>query len=162
MSTDNFNQTPFLRTSRNFPIEAKQLTVEMNKAYVDIANVTNSKTSGIFATNRPMVSADSWFFGNNNQPNFSQKQQGIRQVFEFTSTGNIAHNIPVNSIVQIGNSFGSFTDGTNFYGLIYASNTTIVGQVTFYVTATNIVIQAGAGAPSITSGYLVLQWITNV
>ena len=42
-----------------------------------------------------------------------------------------------------------------------ASSVTIAGQVTAYVTPTTIVIQSGAGAPAITSGIVVLDYLLN-
>ncbi len=155
MSSNFVNQNPYLRTSRNYPEDPQALTVEVNKSYVDIANAVNQRTIGIFANGRPSVTGESWFFT-------SQKQQSIRQVYTFTSTGNIAHNIPQGSIYKISKSSnGQFTDGTNYYGVIFASNVSIAGQVTFYVTSTNIVVIAGAGAPAITSGYIDLEWLVQ-
>lgn len=73
------------------------------------------------------------------------------------------HNINWASIAFISpRSYGTFTDGTNWYGAIYASSTAIVGQVSFYVTPTNIVVLTGAGAPAITSGFINLEWVSQV
>jgi hypothetical protein len=149
------NQVPYLRTSRNFPEEAHMLTLEMNKAYVDIANAVNARTIGIFPTTRPAVGGESWFLNQN------QRQQNLRQIYIFTATGSIPHGINFNSASYFTKCSGSFTDGTNWYGAIFASNIAITGQVSFYVTPTNIVILSGAGAPAITSGIIVLEWISN-
>ena len=89
------------------------------------------------------------------------KQQGLRQVYTFTSTGTIPHGINLNNISQFTRPSGTFTDGTNSYGCIYASNIAIAGQVSFYIDPTNINIIAGAGAPSITSGTIILEWISE-
>lgn len=149
------NQVPYLRTSRNFPEELHQLTVEVNKSYVDIANAVNNRTISIFPTTRPAVGGESWFILNN------QRQQNFRQIYVFTATGNIPHGINFNSVSYFTKCSGSFTDGINWYGAIFTSNTAIVGQVSFYVTPTNIVILAGAGAPTISTGLIVLEWISN-
>lgn len=151
-----FNQSPYLRTSRNFPTEINQLTVEVNKSYVDVANAVNARTIGIFPTNKPSINGESWYIS-------SSRQQALRQVYSFKATGNIAHNLNWPSVSYVSpKSYGSFTDGTNWYGCVYASNTAIAGQVSFYVTSTNIVVIAGAGAPAITSGLIVLEWISKV
>lgn len=156
MSSNVINQVAFLRTSREFPAELQQLTVEANKAYVDTANAVNNRTISIFPTNRPAINGESWFLTGN------QRQQGFRQVYTFTSTANIAHGINTTSFSQFSRKFGNYTDGTNFYGLISASNVAIAGQITFYVTPTDIVFLTGAGAPALTSGTIVLEWLSQV
>ena len=156
MSANIINQVSFLRTSRNFPEDAQPLSVELNKSYVDIANAVNSRTIGIFPTSRPALTGEGWFLSNN------QKQQTFRQVYTFTSTANIAHGISTGQIAGFARMFGTFTDGTNFYGLVPGSNVAIAGQRGFYITSTNIVFTAGAGAPALTSGLIVLEWLSNV
>jgi len=37
----------------------------------------------------------------------------------------------------------------------------IAGQISFYVDPTNIVILAGVGAPTITSGLIILEWLSQ-
>jgi len=146
---------PYLRTSREFPEEIKQLTVEVNKSYVDTANAINNRTISIFPTSRPAINGESWFLVNN------QKQQGFRQVYTFTSTATIAHGIKVVVPEQFIRCFGSYTDGTNTYGLIFGSTVAIAGQISFYVTATNIVFVSGGGAPVPTKGTVVLEWVSS-
>lgn len=154
--TNPINAAPFLRNSRDFPQEAQPLVTELTRMYTDVSNATNDRTIGIFPVRRPALTGESWFMGG-----AQSKQQGQRQIYPVTGTGNIAHGINLGQISQFTKPSGSFTDGTNWYGLIYASSTTIAGQVTFYITPTNIVVQAGAGAPSITSGTIILEWIAN-
>ncbi len=77
-------------------------------------------------------------------------------------TGNIPHGLNWSAVSKISHkSYGSYTDGTNWYGVIYASSVAIAGQISFYVTPTNIVIVGGGGAPAITSEYVVLEYISN-
>ncbi len=156
MTTNVINSVAYLRTSREFPEELHQLTVEINKAYVDTANNVNARTIGLFPTNRPAINGESYFITNN------QRQQGFRQIYPFTAAGNIAHGLNFNSISQFTKPSGTFTDGTNYYGAIYASNTAIAGQISFYITPTNIVVLSGAGAPGISSGLIILEWISKV
>jgi hypothetical protein len=149
------NQVPFLRTTRNFPPEIKQLTVEVDRANVDIANAVNNRTISIFPTTNPAVNGESWFLNQN------QRQQGLRKVYVFTSTANIPHGINTANIGRFVRSFGEFTDGTNWYGLISGSNVAIAGQISFYRSPTNIIFETGAGAPTLISGTIVLEWISN-
>ncbi len=154
--TNVVNQVAYLRSSREFPEDLRKLTLEVSKSYIDIANAVNSRTIGIFPTKFPAVNGEAWFINNN------QKQQGFRQIYPFTATGNIPHTLKFNSISMFTKPSGSFTDGTNYYGAIYASNVAIAGQVSFYITPTDIVILSGAGAPVIVSGIIDLEWISKV
>src|SRR5258708_30403752 len=159
-----FNQVAFLRTTREFPEELHQLTVEVNKTYVDIANSVNNRTISIFPTTRPVLNGENWFL------NSSIRQQGLRQVYTFTTTSAINIGFKFSSIAQFSpKCYGTFTDGTNWYGLIYASNVAIAGQISFYIalngvstTSDQIVFLTGAGAPTLTSGTIVLEWISKV
>jgi len=156
MTSNVVNSVPFLRTSRNFPEELHQLTVEINKSYVDIANTVNVRTIGLFPTNRPAITGECYFLVKN------QRQQTLRQVYTFTTTAAIDHNIPVNDPNQFTSCFGSYTDGTNSYGIIWGTTVAIAGQISFYVTATQIVFLVGGAAPSISSGRIILTWLSQV
>jgi hypothetical protein len=150
-------QSPYLREQRQFPEnDLKQLARQSDQAYIDIASKVNARTIGIFATNFPVITGEQWYL--TGQP---QKQQTLRQIYTFNAVGNIAHGINLAAVSQFTKCSGSFTDGTNYYGAIYASNVAIAGQVTFYVTPNNIVILGGAGAPAIVSGTIILEWLSQ-
>jgi len=155
MSSNIINQVAFLRTSRNFPEELHQLTVEVNKAYVDIANCVNSRTISLFPTGNSAITGESYFIKNN------QKQQSLRQFYPVTSTAPIAHNIKFSQIDRFTKTYGEFTDNVNWYALIPGSNVAISGQISFYLTPTNIIFIVGAGAPALTKGNIVLEWLSN-
>ncbi len=155
MSTNVVNQVAYLRTSREFPIEVDQLAIEINKAYVDTANAVNSRIIAIFPVNRPAINGEAWFLNGN------QKQQALRQVFTFTATTAINHGILVIDPAQFIRCFGSYTDGTNTYGLIFATSVAIAGQIGFYITSTQIIFTLGAGAPVLTKGTIVLEWLSQ-
>ncbi len=159
MTTNNnpniVNQTPYLRTSRDFPEESHQLSVELERAYIDIAAKVNERIIGIFPTNRPAVTGSSYYLTG------QTRQQELRQVYVFTSTASINHGINVINPNQFTGYQGTYTDGTNSYGLIFGSNTAIAGQISFYLTATQIVFVTGAGAPTLTSGTIVLSWLSQ-
>lgn len=152
--TNIANGSPYLRTSREFPEDIDQLVVELSKAYIDTANNVNNRTIGLFPVNRPAIGGEAWYITAN------QKQQNLRQVYTFTTTANIAHGLNFTGIDRFVRNFGEYTDGTNWYGLIHGSNVAIAGQISFYVTPTNIVFLVGAGAPAVTRGQVVLEWIS--
>lgn len=124
--------------------------------YIDVASAVNSRTIGLFPVNRPAQTGNSYFIINN------QKQQTLRQVYTATTTASINHNVIGVTPGQFINCFGSFTDGTNSYGLIYGSNVAIAGQISFYVTSTQIVFLTGGGAPALTNLTVVLEWLSQV
>jgi hypothetical protein len=155
MSSNIINQINYLPTSRNFPSTLDELVIEINRSYIDTANAVNNRTISIFPTTRPALTGESWFLTAN------QKQQSFRQVYTFSSTTSINHNISVQDPSQFVRCFGSYTDGTNTYGLIFGSNIAIAGQTEFYITSTQIVFVVGAGAPVLTNGVIILEWLSQ-
>ena len=149
------NQMPFLRTSREFPTDLGLLCDQMQKAYVDTANCVNQRIIGLFPTLRPAITGQSFFLANN------IRRQLLVQVYEFTTTTAIPHNIQDIEPGQFIRCEGSYTDGTNTYGLFFASSVAIAGQITFYITSTQIIFSVGAGAPALTSGKIILQWLAE-
>jgi len=158
MSTNVVNNVPYMRTSREFPEELKELTLQIDKAYIDTANAVNNRTISLFPTTKPAITGEAWFLTGN------QKQQGLRQVFLFTTVStSIAHGIPFFDPARIVRGFGNYVDGTNpnSYGLIYGTTVAIAGQISFYVTNTSIVFVTGAGAPAVSSGKVIIEWVSN-
>ncbi len=150
------NTVPFIKTSRNFPQDsAENLSQELDKAYIEIAQAINTRTIGLFPINRPAITGNAFFLT-------PARRQTLRQVYVFTTTATINHNIHDINPNDFTNCNGSFTDGTNNFGLIWASNVAIAGQITFYLTATQIIFLIGAGAPTLTTGRVILEWISAV
>jgi len=159
MSSQSLFQVPYLRTTRAFPPQIEQLSIELSKSYIDIANSVNLRTVGLFATKYAATTGENWWFEKN------RKQQGIRQVFTFTTFANIPHNLDFKDISRFTRNYGEYTDGTNWYGLISGTSVLIPGQVVFYVTPTDIVFVVDGSEPSIApdgEGILVLEWLSNV
>lgn len=153
MSSNVANSVSFLRSSREFPEDPRNLVIEISKTYQEIATSVNSRVIGLFPTNRPAITGEEWFIT-------SQKQQTLRQIYTFTSTAAIPHGINFTNIDRFTSCYGEFTDGTNWYGLISGSNVAIAGQISFYLDPTNINFLTGAGAPAITKGNIVLSWLS--
>ncbi len=156
MSTNIVNQMPYLRTTRSFKEDLGQLSTELNKAYVDTANVVNARTIGLFATNKASINGEEWFIDS------GKKRQGFRQAYVFTAAGNIPHGLNFSDIFMFTRCYGEYTDGTNWYGVISASSVAIAGQISFYLDPTNIVILDGGGSPAIVNGIVVIEWLSNV
>jgi PPE-repeat protein len=161
MTTPTNLKAPYLRTQREFPYDdVKTLANQTDHAYIDIAQKVNSRTIGVYPTNVSIATGDRWFEMGGDP---DEVQQSLRQVYPFSTSGNIPHGLNWASVSAISpRSYGTYTDGTNQYGVIYASSTSISGQVSFYVTSTNIVVVADAGAPTISTGLIILEWISQV
>ena len=155
MSANITNQVAYLRTSRNFPDDPQELSVQLSKSYIDIARAVNDRTIGIYPTQKPAVTGESFYITKN------QKQQTLRQVFSFTATTSITHGITVTDTNQFTCCYGSYSDGINSYGLIFGTSVAVAGLISFYVSATQIVFVLGAGAPGLTSGRIILQWLSS-
>lgn len=151
--TNIVNQVPYLRNTREFPEDTHDLVTEISKAYIDTANAVNDRTIGIYPETRPAITGNTYFITQN------RKQQSLRQVYSFTTTANIPHGIPLSQIDRVINGYGSYTDGTNWYGVIFATSNVIANQLTFYLTTTDIVF-IGAGFPALTKGTIVLEWLS--
>ena len=155
MSSNVVNSVAYLRTSRDFPEEPQALRMELNKSYIDSANAINSRTIGLFPTNRPAINGEEWFIT-------ASKQQGQRQVYTFTGAGSIAHGITVSNISGFTRIYGTVKDSSgNWYPLPLVSSTDVTAQISLQVTSSSIVIAAGADTITIASGYVVLEWLAQ-
>lgn len=164
MTTNVVNQVAFLRTTREYPEEMHQLTVEVNKSYVDIANAVNNRIIGIFPVNRPAITGENWFLRTN------LRQQSLRQVYTFTTTADIPIGFKITRISEFTRCWGEFTDNAtgNWYGLIFSSNVGLAGQITFFIaqtaSPTSDVIRfiVDGAAPPLSKGKIVLEWLSDV
>lgn len=160
--TNIVNSSPYLRTTREFPDNLKDLSFQSNKAYLETANAVNERTIGIYPKNRPAITGNTFFLT-------TVKQQTLRQVYTFTSTADIELGFKLSSIDRIIQGYGSYTDGTSYFGVIFGTSVAIAGEISFYVTvdatpgATTDLIKflTGAGAPALTSGTIVIEWLSN-
>lgn len=160
MSTP-IQKAPFLRVQRDFPRDSlEKLTVQLDKMYVDVANSVNERTIGIYALNNQVTTGESWY--NGTVDGSSYKIQTLREFYNFTTTTNINHGIKNVTAEQFTRCWGSYSDGTNGYGLIWTSSVAIAGQISFYVNATQIVFVTGSVAPVPTSGRVILEWLIQV
>lgn len=149
------NQIPYLRTSRDFPEEIHQLTVEINKTYVDIANAVNNRIISIFPVKRPALTGESWFL----KENF--RQQTFRQVYNITSYTNFNHNIDTSSIALFTVIRGMGFNGTNYFPIPFVNGSDPTGQVEIFANSSQVKFVAGVNAPTITTGFILLEWLSQ-
>lgn len=153
MSTNIANQVAFLPTTRVFSQNLDSLTLELNRNYVEIAQAVNNRTIAIFPKNQSALNGKRWFL------NTGSYQSGQRQVYDFSSFTNFDHGLNLDSIDYFTQCYGQFTNGTDWYGLLFSTPTVSAGQVNFYIDPSQIVFVASGTAPAITKGIIILEWI---
>jgi len=87
-------------------------------------------------------------------------KQTQRIVIQIAASGSFPHNLDLSTSLGVTKITGTFTDGTNWYPLPYVS-TTVTNQVSVSVTPTNVVITAGSTAPVITSGFVIIEFLSS-
>lgn len=157
MST-NIQKSPYLRNQRQFPNEnTRELSNQVDHAYIDIAAKVNERTIGIFAVGNQIVTGESWYLAGQ-----IDKQQTLRQVYPFTAAGTIAHGINFGTVTTFTRIYGVFYDGSIYYPLPYVDVVAANNQVNVVVNSTNIVITSGGGSPpTIVKGYVILEWLSQ-
>ncbi len=156
--TSIVNQTPYVRSSRDFPTEVVTLSQEVDKSYLDLANALNQRTIGIYATKNPSVTGNAFFVS-------GQKQQGLRQLYVVPAiaagaTGTIAITKYYSPYALIS---GAVTTSSDSRPIPYASVTANANIEVKVDSATlTIRISVGAASPAIVSGFVVLEWISPV
>jgi len=161
---NNLLRSPYLREQRQFPWEdVKSLSNQMDQAYIDIANKVNLRTIGVYAVNNQVITGNKYYIQGS-----TQAQQSLRQIFVFTSTATITTNIDLTQVYQFNQGYGSYTDGTNWYGLIFGTNGgSINAQISFYIQPvtiagrpnSQIVFIVNVNAPPLTYGSITLDWL---
>lgn len=156
--TNIINQVAYLKSSREFPSNLDQIANILTRAYPEIAGAINERTIGLFPSVRPAITGNAYYLLRN------LKQQSLREVYTFTSTAPILHNIDFKQVSYIGAMYGQYTDGTNWYGIIPGTSAVagIAGELVFYLSPSNITFVTGGGTmPALTKGIIVIEWISQ-
>jgi hypothetical protein len=156
----NFKQAPYLRVQRKFPPEAKDLSEQVDQAYIDIAIKVNARTIGIFTDRLFLATGEQWYLNGS-----IDRQQTLRQVYNF-SDGNLvfAHGINFASITNFTRIYGTFFDtSTGLWNTLpYIDIATVTKQINVTIDAVNVNINKGAASTAvITKGLLVLEWLSQ-
>lgn len=155
------NTVPYLQTTRKFPVEADGIQRELTKWAVDVANNMNNREIAFYDL-MPTITGQKWFsvnFGDPNIQNPAVKRQTFRKVFPFDDAS-LTFNHNIEGATFFTSIYGAATDGTFFFPLPYV-NPTAANQIGLLVSATQVTVVKGGGAPAITSGVVVLEWLTQ-
>lgn len=159
MSTSS-NPAPYLQTSTYFPENFEEFRIKFLEDYRNISNAVNVRGISLFDLTES-VSGEQWFTAGNPQV----KRQTFRKVYSIGAiavgaTLNTAHGLT--GVTAYTNIMGTaITDVVDYRPIPYSSASAVNQQIEINVTATNIVITNGAGAPNITSAIVVLEFLKN-
>ncbi len=163
--TNLLQNSPYLREQRKFPSEdIKQLSLQCDLSYIDIAQKVNARTIGIFGTEFSVVTGEQWFLDGS-----SKKQQTLRQVYEFDIVlAGTSLDIPTN--ITTGTERFTRIYGTvnlssgDILPLPYPDPATLTDGVTMKIVDVSgvqyIRITAGTTVSDVNSGIAILEWLS--
>lgn len=154
MATNVPNKVPFLREQRLFPQEAQALSVEIDRAYTDIASSVNNRSLGIYTSNQPTQNGDTWYLN-------GMSYSGFRKIYQISSATPIDHGINFENIFFFTDIRGIGFDGTNYYPIPYVSPVAVNNGMGLFVSPTQIQIVSVVGSPALVSGLIVLEWLSQ-
>jgi hypothetical protein len=159
MSSNIANNMPYVRTSREFPTEIVNLTIELNRSFLETANAINARTIGLFPTTKSAITGEAWFLSGN------KKQQTLRQAFNLTAiAAGASLSIPYTApgFNQFSRIYGTCITNVPDYRPIPYASVALNANIELRVTPTNIIVNVGAGSPNIVSGLIVLEWLSQI
>lgn len=149
----------FLPAYRDFDIDDDQLRILLATVYSQTVNSLNLKINGVYETVE--VQTNSQF---NNPANAQRKRFEFRKMF-YISAGSLTflHNIPGISLgtSQFTRIYGVVNTATDWLPLPHVDVVNVNRQISIQVNATQVIITPGAGAPAITGGIVVLEYLKN-
>lgn len=151
------NGSPYLRTTREFPENVRDLAFQANKSYLETASAINLRTIGLFPVLKPAISGEQWFI----KENF--RQQGLRQVFTFGSIAagtNLSIPYKLSGFDQFVRIWGTCKTALPDNRPIPYASIAPNANIDLRVDSSNIIIAVGAASPNIVSGTIVLEWIS--
>ena len=158
-TSQNLLTSPYLITSRQFPLDVNLLQPVISKMYTDVALAVNRRQIGIYDA-FTVNAGQEWL--NTGDP--TNRLQVFRQVYPFGAiaagaTLAIPHGIT--DIQQFTHIYGTcITAQPDYRPIPFASQNQLNTQIAVLVDmAGNIQVSNGAGAPNIVSGNIILEWV---
>ncbi len=162
ITPSNQQQQPYLPKSRQFPVQNPvQLEPELVKSYIDIAQAVNLRTIGIFEQLQ-IVTGERWFASD--PLDATLKRQTYRQVYTFGSIApgaSLAINHGITGITAFTRIYGTCVTNLPDYRPIPYASVAANANIDLRVTSTQIIINNGAGSPTLLSGIIVLEYLLN-
>lgn len=161
----NLQISPYLRNQRQFPNDdLRELANQSDHAYIDIASKVNLRTIGLFAVNYPMVTGEQWYLQGQ-----SKNQQTLRQIYVFgTVLPGTELDIPtgITNFIEFTRIYGTcITNIPDYRPLPYVDQGLVTNNINILVGTVagqlQIRILPGATSATITSGTIVLEWLSQ-
>lgn len=159
MTTSQNTRPSFVVTAETLPQDPGQLLVKLTSMHTDVANAINTREISIYQEGQAIPTGQQFSVPGSNQ----QKKTTLRQTYYFGAilagaTLTLAHGIT--GLVQLTHTYGTcVTALVDYRPIPYSSTVALNQQISLRVTATDIEIINGAGAPNITSGIVVLEYL---
>jgi hypothetical protein len=159
------NPAPFLSQHEVFPEDYKEFLVKITNLYTQISTAMNSRDISTYDLQQ--IANGQQFFSTSAYP--GSLRSGYRQVYVIPSSslplaaGGLAsfpHGITVTSSTLFTRIYGTAVTSVPYYiPLPYTDAALATNQVGLYLDGTNIYVQNGSTAETITSGIVVLEYV---
>ena len=155
----NFSSGNFLPENISLPKDQQDLFPILNRLLEDHASMINRKDTGQYETVE--IQCNQTFPGNTPQ----DKKYVYRKIFTFGAvaagaTLNIVHNIT--GFVQLTDLYGTcITNVIDYRPIPFVSVIAVNQGIQLLLAGANIVLINGAGAPPITSGYIICEFLKS-
>lgn len=156
--------SPFVPTFRQFPTSDPQnLEKQLVNFHTQTNTAVNNRIIGEFqlhvgGDSQMLPNGERWFPTAAQSSTPQRLRDGFRLVVQVSDAAlTVAHNITM--INQVTRLYGAFFDGTNWQTLPYVDVAAVANQIKISVSATQIVVTKGGGAPAISLGVVVLEYL---
>ena len=154
-------ETAYLPTTTVFPKDDEQRLIEMTSNYTAIAQAVNVREIALYQNGQPTITGQLF-----SDPGFQvAKKLVYRQMYYIGAiapgaTLTVAHGIT--GLVQFTHMYGTVvTNAVDYRPIPFASTAAFNQQISLGADSTNFYVSNGAGAPAITSGIVVLEYLLN-
>lgn len=161
--------TPFVPVYRQFPAnDAHNLEKQLVNQSVQFANAINNRTVSNFqlhvdGDSQMLPNGERWFPTAAQSTTPQRLRDGFRLVVQVSDTPTVvlAVNHNITQINQVTRLYGAFFDSVNsvWLPLPYVDVLAAANQIGLKVSSTQIIVTKGAGAPSISNGIVVLEYL---
>lgn len=158
--TSQSNSNSLIKSSEYFPDDSKELRIKLTEMYSKISSSLNYKENGLYDLSEQLTGQQFY-----NLTNINNKRSSFRKTFPFDAISaglglNIDHGITgITQCTFIGGC--CITDMPDFRSIPWSSAIDVTNNISVRVTSTQIIINNGAGAPNIVSGFITLEYLKN-
>ena len=152
----NTTGNTYVPTYRNFQQDEEELKLLLASSYTNLATSLNLKINGVFDVVE--VQTGSQY---NDPLDPQNKKFSFRKMF-YIDPAALTFNHDITDAVLYTAIYGTLITATpDFRPLPYVDVVNITNQTGIRVNATQVIISNGAGAPAITGGIVVLEYLKN-